>query len=72
MGIKIKKGESVVAAMKDSIPHWIHDTRKDEHAVRGYFYLPSCTCSKCGGHVNMEKDICPYCKSHMSKLHGVY
>ncbi len=72
MGIKVKKGDSILAAMQEHIPHWIHDTKKDAHSVRGFLYLPGCTCSKCGGHVNMEKEICPYCKSRMSSMHGVY
>lgn len=46
-------------------PIWIHDKQSDPESVTGYFSLPGCTCGVCGYHSNMEKPICPRCKSEM-------
>ena len=46
--------------------YWIHDTRKAEGSLTGIFYLPSCTCSNCGYHANMEKKNCPSCNALMN------
>lgn len=46
-------------------PLWIHDITSDTKSVSGKKYLMSCTCSKCGYHANMEKPVCPQCRSKM-------
>lgn len=48
-----------------SEPHWIHDTAVDAASVTGKKYLTSCICSECGYHANLEKSICPQCRSKM-------
>lgn len=71
-GIRVGKGESTMEAMKDAIPHWIHDKREDPSSVTGFIYLPGCTCSSCGYHSNMEKPVCPHCGARMSREKGIY
>lgn len=71
-GVHVRNGQDVLAAMKAAVPHWIHDTVKDEHYPDGIKYLQSCTCSNCGFHVNMEKESCPHCGARMSKMKGIY
>ncbi len=70
-GIRIAKGQSTIDEMKKRVPHWIHDTREDEHSVSGIIYLRSCKCSECGYHANMEKPVCPQCGSKMNSIIGV-
>ena len=57
---------------KKRVPHWIHDTKKDEHYINGVVYLPGCTCSECGFHSSREKDVCPHCGKSMHSLKGIY
>ena len=71
-GIRLNKGESALDAMKKRVPHWIHDTKKDEHYINGVIYLPGCTCSECGFHSSREKDVCPHCGKSMHSLKGIY
>lgn len=63
----VYNGNEEVAMEKNDIrtPHWIHDTADDPNSVTGKKYLVSCTCSVCGYHVNMEKPVCPQCKTKM-------
>jgi rubrerythrin len=70
--IQVLKGESSLDAIQKAIPHWIHDTRKDDSSVTGEVFLPSCKCSLCGYHSNMEKERCPHCGAIMRKIKGVY
>ena len=70
-GIHLTKGESALDAMKRRVPHWIHDTKKDEHYLNGIVYLPGCTCSECGSHSTREKDVCPHCGSKMHSMKGI-
>jgi hypothetical protein len=67
-GIRIKKNQSVLEAIRDGIPHWIHDTREDPSSVSGVFYLPGCTCSECGFRSGHERPFCPHCKAVMKKF----
>ena len=70
-GIRIQKGESALEAMRDIIPHWIHDTREDPSSVTGLIYLRTCRCSECGFHVSFEKPFCPHCGAVMNKIRGI-
>jgi rubrerythrin len=70
--IQVLKGESSLDAIQKAIPHWIHDTRKDDSSVTSEVFLPSCKCSLCGYHSNMEKERCPHCGAIMRKIKGVY
>jgi rubrerythrin len=70
-GIRIQKGESALDAMRDVIPHWIHDIREDPSSVKGFVYLRTCTCSVCGYKASFEKPFCPHCKAVMNKLRGI-
>lgn len=70
-GIRIQKGESVLDAMREVIPHWIHDTREDPSSVTGLIYLRTCTCSECGFRVSFEKPFCPHCKARMQNFKGI-
>lgn len=67
-GVRVVKGQSAIDAMKERIPHWIHDTKKDDHYMNGIVYLPSCTCSSCGFHSSREKEYCPHCGEKMNVL----
>lgn len=67
-GIHLSAGKSALDAMKERIPHWIHDTKEDTHYINGIIYLPSCTCSECGYHSNKEKEYCPHCGTKMNVL----
>ncbi len=64
-GIKVKKGQSALEALREGVPHWIHHTVKNEHYVGGVVYLPQCDCSECGYTSNQEKDTCPHCGARM-------
>ncbi len=71
-GIHVAKDDATLDAMQQAIPHWIHDTRKDESSVTREIFLPGCKCSSCGYHSNMEKERCPHCGAIMRKIKGVY
>ena len=47
--------------------YWIHDRAKDEASVKGYFILPTCTCSNCKTQQASEREICPKCGAIMDK-----
>lgn len=64
-GIKIKKGEKAIDALRSGVPHWIHHTVKDDRFVDGVMYLPQCDCSECGYTCNQEKKVCPHCGAKM-------
>ena len=44
-GVHVAKGDITLDAIQQAIPHWIHDTRKDESSVTGEVFLPGCKCS---------------------------
>lgn len=55
-----------MAEVKDVIHgYWIHDRVPSEQSLSKYLYLQTCSCSVCGYKSNMEKKICPACKSVM-------
>ena len=70
-GIRVKKGESSLEALREFIPHWIHDTREDSSSVTGIIYLRTCRCSQCGFQVSFEKPRCPHCGVEMQKFKGI-
>lgn len=45
--------------------YWIHQKKEAPESVKGYFYLPQCSCSNCGAEVNREKTVCPNCMALM-------
>ncbi len=45
--------------------YWVHQKKKNEHSVTGYFILPSCICSNCGYFVQSEREKCPKCRAVM-------
>lgn len=45
--------------------YWIHHTKEDKTAVKGFIYLPQCKCSNCGYEANIEKETCPNCHAVM-------
>ncbi len=51
--------------MSEKHGYWLHHRQKDENMVGGWKYLMVCDCSQCGGTVNMEKGVCPYCGAIM-------
>jgi len=65
-GIRIKKNQSTLDAIREGIPHWIHHTREDASSLTGVIYLPQCDCSECGFTVSFEKPVCPHCGAKMS------
>ena len=67
-GVRIKKDQSALEAIRGSMPHWIHHTRPDENSVTGFVYLPQCDCSECGYTANMEKPTCPRCGAKMNEF----
>ncbi|MBQ9048262.1 MAG: hypothetical protein IJ120_10260 [Solobacterium sp.] len=67
-GIRIGRNESVLDAIRNGIPHWIHETREDPSSVSGIIYLPVCHCSECGYTASFEKPFCPHCGVKMKKF----
>lgn len=47
--------------------YWIYEKIEDSTSVTGYLYQRECKCSECGYQVNMEKQVCPNCGTHMDK-----
>ena len=45
--------------------YWVHEKIKVKESVTGYYYLPDCSCSKCGQYVRRELPVCPKCNSIM-------
>ena len=67
-GIRLTKNQSVVEALEERMPHWIHKKKEDKNYVGGFRYERRCYCSECGYEVEMEKPICPKCHIQMYKL----
>lgn len=67
-GVHVTKGQSALEAIRNSVPHWIHHTVKDEHYIGGVKYLPECECSECGYVSNTEHPVCPHCGARMHQL----
>ena len=70
-GIRVKKGQSVMEAFQNAVPHWIHDRTEDSSYVTGYRYERSCTCSSCGYKASLEKEYCPGCGKKMQHMKGI-
>jgi rubrerythrin len=66
-GVKVKKGQKTIDALRSSVPHWIHKEVKDDTYIGGVRYLRACTCSSCGYESNQEKPVCPNCGAKMSQ-----
>ena len=64
-GVKVKKGQKAMDALRENVPHWIHHTKEDPSYIEGVMYLPACDCSVCGYTSNQEKKVCPKCGSKM-------
>lgn len=47
--------------------YWIQKKVPDNSYVSGYKLFPQSTCSNCGGEVNIQKPVCPYCGAKMTK-----
>lgn len=67
-GVKVGKNDSVLEALQNSLPHWIHHTVEDPKYFGGVKYLPTCDCSVCGFTSQMEHPTCPHCGAEMNRL----
>ena len=70
-GVKVAKGQSALEALRNALPHWVHETKEDPSYVTGFYYLPGCKCSECGFKVSYERPYCPHCGSKMQKMKGI-
>lgn len=70
-GIRVSKGESVMEAFQNAVPHWIHEKIEDKTYVTGYRYGRRCRCSSCGHEASFEKEICPGCGRKMQHMKGI-
>ena len=70
-GIRVGKGQSVLAAFQNAVPHWIHEKIEDPSYVGGFRYARNCSSSNCGYEASFEKEICPRCRKKMQHMKGI-